>query len=401
MTAYFDDFATELAALAQNAGAHPYDALYAIERRLVDDCLVTAMAPEFPADLRYLLLQTVLLKSVVSQPRELPPQHIMDFETTAEHFGVLRKLASELHTIFHGVAADPDCPFGDHPRSWWLTQRMHADERLAQMAEALSTEVHPSPHTRWLDPLLEGTPFKAHWYFRQEACYGRQVLHDVLYLTLTDGHQGVEYRSVSSPMLKADTHASLQQEVKDYIQASEPERRAMRMSNVLQRHRDQTQQEADTLSAQLERTREEVLHEAGLLSFFLWDIQAIRSKSRNNTLFVVLEATQPDSASPAKVKVHIDKIYRLLGFSYHSSFEGKDFVLHGDDGELTLSIEASRYQEVVSTLGLTVVSTTLKQQWTTLDDEAVKAVRVRDEAKAMLEQIEAGVIPAAVDEAEV
>jgi len=141
MTAYFDDIAKELATFdisKEYPSQEEAERIRALEIRLVDDCTVTSMAPEFPEELRAAVARTILLGSIACQPQHLPIEYAADYEHFREHVGKLHKLSSDLHGIFHAVAHHPDCPFGDNPRSWFLTQLCAGEELRDEMAAELA-----------------------------------------------------------------------------------------------------------------------------------------------------------------------------------------------------------------------------------------------------------------------
>lgn len=105
MTAYFDIASNDLDDLFvnvtdSNVGAH-LDALAEWEERIQDDCLVCAMDPDMPPNLRDEILRTVNTLSV--WPRANGGGEWCDWETVHDLKRLLREEMSALHTLFHRV----------------------------------------------------------------------------------------------------------------------------------------------------------------------------------------------------------------------------------------------------------------------------------------------------------
>jgi hypothetical protein len=82
---------------------------------VVFDCTVCSMFPDFPESIRAQIAELVLRRGVETQPLNTPPELQADFETFAQHVRRVQELIGDLHTLFHGVALHPDCPYGDNP----------------------------------------------------------------------------------------------------------------------------------------------------------------------------------------------------------------------------------------------------------------------------------------------
>jgi hypothetical protein len=141
MTQYFDDFQREVDSFDRSVGfpsTTEADRVRELEHRLVFDCTVTAQAPEFPANLREAIHQTILRGAVHCQPMNTPPDLVADFEVFSEHLDRLSRLGSDLHSIFHEVARDESCPFYDNPRAWVLMKASEGEEVRERMAAELA-----------------------------------------------------------------------------------------------------------------------------------------------------------------------------------------------------------------------------------------------------------------------
>lgn len=141
MTAYFDTAINDLADLFvnvtdANVGAH-LDALADWEGRIQDDCLVCAMDPNMPSDLRDEILRTVDTLSV--WPRVNGGGEWREWETVQDLKRLLRDEWSTLHTLFHRVARwglRNGMPLTDDPRCGLNNILNRADEARAALRGA-------------------------------------------------------------------------------------------------------------------------------------------------------------------------------------------------------------------------------------------------------------------------
>lgn len=108
MTAYFDTFASEVDKAVRLDAAAPqeerqWERLAELEERIVREVTLAVELPGFPADLRLAAHRAMVVHGVTTQPQSCFPAwaDISDPLELAEH---LRRMGSDLHTVFHALS---------------------------------------------------------------------------------------------------------------------------------------------------------------------------------------------------------------------------------------------------------------------------------------------------------
>ncbi len=157
MTAYFDDYARELAKLADPWRAatdaalkeldgekrvtvrFPYDELQALERKIVWDVTLAAESPGMPDHLRD-AIHAVIIKHAV-EDRPVNDQTHPTVQTEEDYLYEMSRLGGELHSIFHVVAHEGGHGFSDSPISPLRVLYARGDERREGMVATRKGEV--------------------------------------------------------------------------------------------------------------------------------------------------------------------------------------------------------------------------------------------------------------------
>ena len=137
MTAYFDQAHEDLRGARGMGYGAMVERFDAVETRVVHDCTVAAMFPEFPPDLREAIHRVVLRYGIQTLPVNAPPA---DFDTPDEHKRRLDCLVGDLHSVFHELGGrlrpDPDWEgqyFTDNPLRFVLRMYARGEEEREQM----------------------------------------------------------------------------------------------------------------------------------------------------------------------------------------------------------------------------------------------------------------------------
>lgn len=139
MTAYFDASRNELDDILvnvneDNVGAH-LDALAKWEERIQDDCLVCAMDPDMPPNLRDDILRAVDALSVWQRAQG---DNWREWETAYDLMRLLRDELSALHGLFHRVGRwgmSNGIALTDDPRCGLRNILERADEARAALRQ--------------------------------------------------------------------------------------------------------------------------------------------------------------------------------------------------------------------------------------------------------------------------
>ena len=128
MTTYFDQVSTDIWEIGNTrrsvaAGVIPagkedfswYDAVYELEARLVRDCSIASMFPDFPIDLRGSIARAVLAFAPHSQPHNRKSEFVPDPVDESDHEQMLARLNGALHDIFHALASRQLAGWNDNP----------------------------------------------------------------------------------------------------------------------------------------------------------------------------------------------------------------------------------------------------------------------------------------------
>ena len=135
MSGYFDAIDNRIRNLKEDDYAEDgTTTAYNLEMELVRDVTVCAMLPGFPEDLKRPIHETVLKYGIHTLPRNAAPR---DFETFDQHRELLRRLSSDLHTIFHAVGHSESPGFSDNPLSGLRNLYDKGDEEREALLKAL------------------------------------------------------------------------------------------------------------------------------------------------------------------------------------------------------------------------------------------------------------------------
>ena len=126
MTAYFDTKTTAIHDTRSLAEDAALNALIALETEMVNDVTLAAELPDFPPEYADTIAKIVMQHGYASTPHE----HLAEVEDAAEYRQRLTRLASDLHSVFHGVA-HADGPLRDDPLHGVLRLLGNGEERRA------------------------------------------------------------------------------------------------------------------------------------------------------------------------------------------------------------------------------------------------------------------------------
>jgi len=110
MTGYFDDVHMKI-----NVTPDEFESareLDSIEEKLVFDCTVCAMLPEFPVDMGLRVHQVVMARGVCMLPVNAGQPEI---DTVQQHKDRIHDLCGDLHTVFHDLCRMSLVNFSDDP----------------------------------------------------------------------------------------------------------------------------------------------------------------------------------------------------------------------------------------------------------------------------------------------
>lgn len=140
MTAYFDDYRRQVDALEASWRPSGEDSdaavlaelrLHSIDKAIVWDVSLCTEQPAFPPDLRESIHRAILKFSPAGQPRR---GSTLDYETTDDHFSLVRSLVEALHDQFHSLGRRGLQNFTDDPRTPLWELAANAEEFRERIA---------------------------------------------------------------------------------------------------------------------------------------------------------------------------------------------------------------------------------------------------------------------------